>query len=274
MSYRRTGMGQDLVEYSKGGPVRYSKGGPVRSFVHLTSGERALYPGPGYRTVSGNMSYPLVRSVSGIDDPSLMPAPRKPLSVAAIVGWAAVVAVGAGVFWAVTTGKGLGRNPRRRVRRNGARRYDPLIGVQAESFGPGVEVHLREHGPREGYEVVTGGSSGSWRTVKRFPATAKGEKAAQELAERTAAARMATNPRRRRRVRHNARKRVEWHPGDRVKFAASPADEEQGFMARPARTGTVLRAGSGNMVVVRIHRSESEGGDFETQYHRLDLKRE
>lgn len=93
----------------------------------------------------------------------------------------------------------------RRVRRNGARRFDPLLGVRAESFGPGIEVHAREHGPREGYEVVTGGASGNWRTVKRFPATAKGERDAQALAA-SMATRLKTNRRGRRsqRVRRNA----------------------------------------------------------------------
>jgi len=122
MSYRRAGMGQDMVEYHKGGARQH--GGivsptdrPLRDAVALTRGERSLYPGPVYRTISGNRSYPLVQYPMHGDDPSLVPAPKQPLSVAAIVGWTAVVAVAAGVFWAVTSGKGLGRNPVRRKSR-------------------------------------------------------------------------------------------------------------------------------------------------------------
>lgn len=95
MSYRQAGMGQDLVERT-----RYTKGG-ARPIGGMQAA-RALYPGP--------MTYRLPFG----DDATLGPAPKQPLSAVAIAGWVAVVAIGAGVFWAVTAGKGLGRNPRRR----------------------------------------------------------------------------------------------------------------------------------------------------------------
>ena len=92
---------------------------PLRSFRHFDTGSKQVAP-PGHWRPN--------KLVLGQTDQSAASPPAvKPMDIGLLIGWGALVVTAVGLFWATTSGVGMGRtvraNPRRRKMRRNVREH-------------------------------------------------------------------------------------------------------------------------------------------------------